>query len=430
MKIRVTEKAWQALLGHLWERTDVEAAAMLLCELLPDAGVLAVRAAVPVPEAAFDRRGPDIIRINAVAMNRLTRPARDRGWSVVTVHTHPGAEEPWFSWADDAGDARLMPSLHDQMPGRPHGSIVVVPNGRVKARLFDETQQVTETELVSVGAEVTSLSRTPTGRLEAEGLFARQVLALGAEGQARLRAARVAVVGAGGTGSWVAATLMHLGVGELAVFDADDVEATNVSRIVGARVNDRGPKVGVVERYAGALASGTKVVGVHEALDDRNVAGLGGYDLVFSCVDRHTPRALLNRLAYSAHVPVIDMGTAFRVDASGALTGDAGRVVVIGPGRPCLGCWGDLNPDALRWEATPPEDREALTAEGYVAGAAVAQPSVMPFNGMVANAAVIEALRILCGFASVGAPQRLTFSFSAGTCRRNSLPPAACAVCT
>ena len=431
MKIRVIERAWRSALGHLWARTDVEAAAIMMGEVLPEAGVLAVRQIVPVPDAAFDRRGPDIISINAVAMNRLIRPARDRGWSVVTVHTHPGASEPWFSWADDSGDLRLMPSLHHQMPGRPHGSVVVVPSGLARARLFGERREPSDAELVVVGSEIKSLTlRHGAGAgEELAGLFGRQILALGAAGHARLKASRVAVVGAGGTGSWTAAVLMHLGVGEIVLMDGDRVEATNVSRIIGARSSDRGPKVEVLERYAAALGAGTKVVAVREALSPDNVGSLASCDVVFSCVDKHTPRALLNRLAYRAYVPVIDMGTAFRVDASGGVTGDAGRVVVIGPGRPCLACWGDINPDALRWESLPPQEREQLTAEGYVAGAEIAQPSVMPFNGMVANAAVVEALRMLAGFCPADAPQRLSFSFSSGTCRRNSLAGARCAVC-
>jgi hypothetical protein len=54
---------------------------------------------------------------------------------VITVHTRPNANLPWFSLADDAGDSKLMPSLFSQMSG-PHGSIVVagdtaIPLGRV-----------------------------------------------------------------------------------------------------------------------------------------------------------------------------------------------------------------------------------------------------------------------------------------------------------
>lgn len=49
-------------------------------------------------------------------------------------HTPPGTERPWFSYADDSGDARLIPSLFAQMPG-PHGSLLIagatrVPSGR------------------------------------------------------------------------------------------------------------------------------------------------------------------------------------------------------------------------------------------------------------------------------------------------------------
>jgi hypothetical protein len=73
--------------------------------------------------------------------------------------------------------------------------------------------------------------------------------------------------------------------------------------------------------------------------------------------------------------------------------------------------------------------REA--ADGYILGAEVPQPSVIPFNTMVAGAAAIEFLRIVTGFAGVeGAPQRLSFDFASGSVRRNALSEAfACRIC-
>lgn len=117
------------------------------------------------------------------------------------------------------------------------------------------------------------------------------------------------------------------------------------------------------------------------------------------------------------------MGTAFRVDPqSGRMTGDAGRVVVGGPGRACLGCWGHLDANALRVEALSDEERAALVAEGYVQGIAVAQLSVVAFNATVASAAVVEFMRLVTGFAGEGAPpDRLSFSFRDGTVRRSRL---------
>lgn len=76
----------------------------------------------------------------------------------------------------------------------------------------------------------------------------------------------------------------------------------------------------------------------------------------------------------------------------------------------------------FRREALPADDRAALVAAGYIEGAEVAQPSVIPFNTMVAGAAVIEVLRIVTGFAGVeDPPQRLAFQFADGTVRRNAL---------
>ncbi|BCD84351.1 hypothetical protein PSm6_07580 [Pseudomonas solani] len=56
----------------------------------------------------------------------------------------------------------------------------------------------------------------------------------GLEGAARLQAAHVAVVGIGGVGSWAAEALARSGVGEISLFDLDDVCITNTNRQVHA----------------------------------------------------------------------------------------------------------------------------------------------------------------------------------------------------
>src|SRR4051812_441921 len=99
MKIRIAESLWASLCQQLLARKDVESAGILLGEpVATRAGpVMVVREATAVADDAYRIRRRDQLSIDPVAMNRLTRPARDRGWSVFTIHTHPGASEPWFS---------------------------------------------------------------------------------------------------------------------------------------------------------------------------------------------------------------------------------------------------------------------------------------------------------------------------------------------
>jgi len=66
------------------------------------------------------------------------------------------------------------------------------------------------------------------------------------------------------------------------------------------------------------------------------------------------------------------------VNEAGTIVGDAGRVVVVGPGRPCLACWGHLDPAALRMEALDEETRARGVAEGYIDGAVAPQPASSP----------------------------------------------------
>lgn len=266
-----------------------------------------------------------------------------------------------------------------------------------------------------------------------EPWFARQELALGARGQSDLRGIRAGVAGLGGIGSLVSLQLAHLGIGELVLLDGDTVDASNLSRVAGATRDDVGQtlKVEVAARYAEELGLVTRVERHSDFIGPQHTSLLASCDVIMSCVDLQTPRAMLNRVAYKWLVPVIDLGTAFRVDRAGAIVGDAGRVVIVGPGRPCLACWGHLDPHALRTEALSTEDRECGIRAGYIDGAVAAQPSVVAFNTFVAGAGVVELLRLVTAFAGVETPpNRLAFSFTEGTVRRNTLAPnQRCEIC-
>jgi molybdopterin-synthase adenylyltransferase len=432
MKLRISEHRWAAFCQQLLARKEVESAGVLIGEPVgtPAGTIVMVRDAIAIPEGAYLIRRRDQLSIDPVAMNRLTRPAHDRGWSLFTVHTHPGATEPWFSAADDAGDARLMPSLHCKTPSAPHGSIVLVDNGRVAARVFDSGAVARPIDLHVVGR---TLATANTADGAEEPWFARQALALGARGQSALRRLRVGVIGLGGIGSLVSLQLAHLGVGELVLIDGDLVEASNLSRIACATKDDVGCsyKVDVAARYTRSLGFVRQVECHREFVGPEHEPLLASCDVIVSCVDRQTPRAILNRAAYRSLVTVIDLGTVFRVDASGAVIADAGRVVVVGSGRPCLACWGHIDPHALRIEALSDADRESEIRAGYIEGAEEPQPSVVAFNTFVAGAGVAELVRLATGFAGAGSPPlRLAFSFTEGTVRRNTLSGnARCSIC-
>jgi proteasome lid subunit RPN8/RPN11 len=432
MKLRIAEHRWTLFCQQLLARTDVESAGILIGDPVetPAGTIVVVRDAVVVADAAYLIRRRDQLSIDPVALNRLTRPARDRGASVFTVHTHPGASEPWFSAADDIGDARLMPSLHCQIPDAPHGSIVLVENGRVEARVFDGDAASRSIDLQVVGR---TLATANAPAETDEPWFARQTLALGARGQGALRRLRVGVVGLGGIGSLVSLQLAHLGVGELVLLDGDLVEASNLSRVVGATKDDvgRSCKVDVAARYARTLGLVHRVESHPQFFGPGDEPLLASCDLIVSCVDRQTPRAMLNRAAYRNLVPVIDLGIVFRVNAEGTVIADAGRVVVVGPGRPCLACWGHLDPHALRIEALSAVERESEVRAGYIEGAEEPQPSVVAFNTFVAGAGVAELVRLATAFAGAASPPlRLAFSFAEGTVRRNALSGnARCAIC-
>jgi adenylyltransferase/sulfurtransferase len=126
-------------------------------------------------------------------------------------------------------------------------------------------------------------------------------------GQRRLRAAHVAVVGAGGLGSPVLLALAAAGVGTLTVIDDDAVEASNLQRQVIHSLADVGqPKVDSAARRIAGLSPETEVRGRKTRIDAANARDLlAGADLVIDGSDTFDTREAVAAACEALGVPLV-----------------------------------------------------------------------------------------------------------------------------
>ncbi len=152
----------------------------------------------------------------------------------------------------------------------------------------------------------------------------------GVEGQSRLKAAKVLIVGMGGLGTPVALYLSAMGVGTLGLFDFDRVDPTNLHRQIIYHEDDVGQlKVEAARNYLQKQNSLTNIQIFPRAftLDDVNI--LNDFDLVVDGTDQFAMRYLLNDVCRLKGI-----GYVF-----GAIQGMRGMCALFCPGRgPCYRC--------------------------------------------------------------------------------------------
>lgn len=203
--------------------------------------------------------------------------------------------------------------------------------------------------------------------------YSRQVTLreVGAAGQARLRASRVAVVGAGGLGVPVLQYLAGAGVGQLTVIDGDRLEASNLHRQTWYALADcNQPKARLAAARIAALNPEVRVTAHAERLDAVNGARLlAGHDLVVDCSDNFATKFLLNDLAH-------ELGTRTLFASVHQFEGQLQSVDPAGGGA-CLRC---LWPEATR------DGVVGNCAEAGVLG---------PVPGVLGSLQALEAIKIL-----------------------------------
>lgn len=206
--------------------------------------------------------------------------------------------------------------------------------------------------------------------------YARQIIlpTFGGAGQAKLRAAHVAVIGAGGIGCPAITYLAAAGVGKLTIIDDDVIELSNLQRQPLFTDADIGaPKAGVAADAARRINPHVEAIAIARRLDDANAeALLAGASLILDGCDNFATRLAVNRAAVAVEIPLLSA-------AIGAFEGQVALYEGWRADQACYACLVGNDPD-----------RPGINcAETGVMGA---------LAGMIGTMAALEAVRALTGW--------------------------------
>ncbi|MEO8281650.1 MAG: tRNA threonylcarbamoyladenosine dehydratase [Ideonella sp.] len=135
----------------------------------------------------------------------------------------------------------------------------------------------------------------------------------GEAGYRRVRAARIAVVGLGGVGSWAVEALARSGVARLVLIDLDHVSESNINRQVQALGATLGQsKVIALQQRVADIHPGCEVIGIEEFVDDSNWPALLSepVDAVIDACDQLRAKAAIAAWGIAARLPVLTVGAA------------------------------------------------------------------------------------------------------------------------
>ena len=161
------------------------------------------------------------------------------------------------------------------------------------------------------------MSHPPEFSKEEKDRYSRHFVlpGFGEEAQAKLRAGKVMVVGAGGLGCPVLQYLVAAGVGSIGIIDHDKVSLSNLQRQVLYSIDDIGKsKAEVASKKLLILNLSVNVHPISQKIDLANALEfLKGYDVVVDCTDNFPTRYLLNDACVLLNIPLV-YGSIFRYE--------------------------------------------------------------------------------------------------------------------
>lgn len=202
--------------------------------------------------------------------------------------------------------------------------------------------------------------------------YSRQIMLpqIDIEGQQKLLAAKVLIVGAGGLGSPAAIYLASAGVGNITIYDNDVVDLSNLQRQITHHTPDIGTdKVISTRQTLNRLNPEVKVSAVKQRLEGEQLASeVMLADVVLDCCDNFSTRFAINKACVKHRTPLVS-GAAIRFE---------GQVTVFTPGQnnsPCYNCL--YNNDG--------EELQNCATNGVIA----------PITGIVGSIQALEAMKLI-----------------------------------
>jgi adenylyltransferase/sulfurtransferase len=205
--------------------------------------------------------------------------------------------------------------------------------------------------------------------------YSRQLLMrdIGVEGQKKLKAARVLIVGAGGLGSPAGLYLAGAGIGTIGLVDGDVVEESNLHRqVIHTEKNIGKNKTISAKEQIFAFNHHVKIVTFETRLTKENASEIvESWDVVMDGSDNAATRYLINDICIILKKPLVS-GSALQME---------GQITVYGlRGGPCYRCM---------FPEPPPPHTVTNCADGGVLG-------MVP--GLIGNLQSIEIVKIILGF--------------------------------
>ena len=130
----------------------------------------------------------------------------------------------------------------------------------------------------------------------------RTIALIGEERYKKIAASKVAVIGVGGVGGYVAEMIARCGVGDITLVDGDAVDISNLNRQIIALVSSVGrSKVDVAKERIADINPNIKVTAVAERISEENIEYIlsGKYDYIIDAIDSVKDKVALIKFAKS-----------------------------------------------------------------------------------------------------------------------------------
>ena len=314
-------------------------------------------------------------------LQEIIKKAKNTNSILIDLHNHPHSTNPTFSNTDISSREKNLAYFYRHLNEKIFGSIVIGMDDNIDSVFWHDYEKIQIDRVFVHGKKLRFIIPSNTTSLsklsdDETTVFNRQIRGFSSEFQKILKSLKITIVGLGGIGSFIATELAHLGIRDFVIIDNDNVQKTNLNRLIGSNKYDIGnKKTNVVGRNIEFISNGkSKMDVISKSVVTKDAFELLlTSDFIFLCSNTKTSRAFVNDVSKAYMIPVIDGMTGITETFIGS------RLTFIRPNSRCLVCTDNLG-----------------TEEGIYLNEEP-MPSVVHLNGLITSLMVLTFHRYVMG---------------------------------